>query len=416
MAFTPLPASALPKGLNAGFTPTNQFSDAVTSLNVSQTAFDRSKVFTSPLHTIAARGNLAAGPMGALKGAVGDFASAGAQNAGPIGQGMLDAAPGLKPAFEALKAGTTPQGIEEQVGSGQNTALALGTGISGIVNTIREAPSMLKAFLDSRATGKALDAIKSTPETMTKNELTNAVKERIGPHTTGGGDLMPTDTETRAAELLKGSVGKNSVKNVPVINEKIATLGKEAEQHFAINARPISQIEHDLTLEQMRAKAAKYLPPSTMKPGGAYDHTIKQFEGELSQMTDKNTGTYYKALKNFEANVTSRLRGGVENLISDEGSAQLQAAKDVRHTVRDLISELHPEFKGKMFDLASLYDAQDTAVTKAAQFLKTHGTGKLTGALKNYAQKHPLIAGAAGIAGIGEATDLYKKAKSAIGF
>jgi len=70
-----------------------------------------------------------------------------------------------------------------------------------------------------------------------------------------------------------------------------------------------------------------------------------------------------------------------------QGSARIRAAQDVRAVVRDLIGKKHPEFKGKMFDLASLYDVLDTALTKSRQL---DGT-----TISRFTKNHPLVTGAA---------------------
>lgn len=384
--------------------PTSGLNSATSNLGLSQSLVDKSRGVTDFTSGIFP---------GIAKSIGSNLMQAGAQHAGPIGAAMSANAPQWAQYMQQGEQAMQPQGAGEQVGHTVGEAgTFLGTGgldlIKGGLDLAKGLP-ILKNFLNNRTAKIALDAVISTPETMTSNELTAALKERIDPHAAGGGSLMPSDTENRAAELLKGSVGKNVVKNVPIISEKIAQSGKEAEQYLGMNGKPIDKITHDEIFQEMKDKAAPYLSPAQIK---AYDTTIKQFQGELGKMTDMNTGTYYKALKNFESNVTSRLRGGVQNLLTEHGSAQLQAAKDVRTTVRDLISSLHPEFKGKMFDIASLYDAQDTALTKAAQFLKSHGTGKIVGAVKNFAQKHPIITGAGAIAG---ADTLYNEAKKKLG-
>src|SRR5882724_11178700 len=110
----------------------SDISNSAGALASSQKALDGSKVFTTPLHTIAAGGDIAAGPMGALKGALSDFASVGAQNAGPIGADMLAHAPEFAKNIQALKDFTQPANTAEAVGAGQNTALQLGLGLSSI--------------------------------------------------------------------------------------------------------------------------------------------------------------------------------------------------------------------------------------------------------------------------------------------
>lgn len=119
VSVTPLEQPAYPIGLGSR----SNLEQSQLALASSQRLIDQKQVFTSPLHNIAtgqSQDNLESAK-GAGKQALADFASAGAQNAGPIGQGMLDAAPGLKPAFEALKQVTQPTNMAQSQGAAQTT-------------------------------------------------------------------------------------------------------------------------------------------------------------------------------------------------------------------------------------------------------------------------------------------------------
>lgn len=342
------------------------------------------QVFTSPLQNIAAgRGadNLQSA-IGAGKQGLVDFASAGAQNSGPIGKAMLAHAPAFSQDIQGLNKATQPSNVMQQQGAAQTQLAEAAPGIAEIPGAIKNVgelvASPLKDFLSDWNVSRATNAIASTAKTMTKGEQTAATEEgRLTSTITGAGKFTPSTTEQNAGQLLSGKVGSNPIKNVPIIQDEIAAKGREAEQFLGQNGRPVTPDEADQAFQTAKEKASRYLAPEQQKN---YDHTIEQFKAELKDIagTDpiaQNTGTYYKALKNFEQNVTSRLRQGNEALLSDSGSAQLQAAKDVRNTVRDIIGEKHPEFKKQMYDLASLYDAKDNVITKAVArdtFQKAH--------------------------------------------
>lgn len=290
------------------------------------------------------------------------------------------------------------KGAEMSAGPLSKVARPLVEGIGGVASKVAEKTGLSK-FLAERADRKATEAIQSTAETMSTGEQEAAIRE--GRQKTGiRGGFAPSETETRAGNILSGKVGSNPAKNVSVVQSEIAKRGKEAEQFLGQNGRPVAPDEIDSAFQTMKDKASRYLSPDQIKN---YDHTISQFHAELKDVAGKdpiaqNTGTYYKALKNFEQNVTARLRQGNEALLTDSGSAQLQAAKDVRTAVRDLIGQKHPEFKGKMYDLTSLYDALDNATTlarKADTFTKRFP--KTAGAL-NYGLQ------AIGVGGLYETT------------
>lgn len=241
----------------------------------------------------------------------------------------------------------------------------------------------------------ATKRISATADMLTKNELAQEAS-RVTPK----GQLLPSDTEKRAGELLAGKTFANPTKTLTSVKNEIATRGKEAEQFLGENGKPISN-EEDLTMFQTaRDKAAKYLTPAQLS---GYDHAITQFQGELRGMGNMNTGTYYKALKNFEENVTANLPKGKEALLSDTSAGQITGAKTVRKVVRDMIGSKNPEFKGKMFDLASLYDAADNVSTQVANLAKKSTT---------FAKRHPVVTGAAkyGAEAVG-AGALYEGAK-----
>jgi len=324
---------------------------------------------------------------GALKQGAKDLSMAGMQNAGPVGkqimadaqakgggaakfaQGITDFNTNMQPTNAAQQSGAMLTTIGEAVSPlGSKTVNSLidtaTNKMGGVLGKLADSTGVTK-FLADRSASKATEALQATTQTMTKGEREAAILDkRLQPNMTGGGKYLPSDTEKQAGQILAGKVGKNPIKNVPIIQDEIAQRGKEAEQFLGQNGKPISNEEDYQMFQNMKDKASKYLTPEQMKN---YDHTINQFQGELKGMGNMNTGTYYKALKNFEQNVTARLRQGNEALLTDSGSAQLQAAKDVRTAVRDMIGTKNPEFKGKMFDLASLYDALDTTVTKASK-------------------------------------------------
>jgi len=241
----------------------------------------------------------------------------------------------------------------------------------------------------TKETKKTLDLLRSTEDTLTKKERLEAFDTpgRTKVTKLGKTEYLPTETEERAASILSGKLDKNPVKNVPVVKKEIASQGKAVETFLEKNAKPISADTQAKMFETFRTKASKYMTESEL---GAYDEQMKLFLKQLPGRGGYNSSNFYKGLKEYEKNVASHLARGKEALLDPTGtaSAKLSAAKDIRKIVRNTIGDLHPEFKPKMYDLASLYDALDNMIIKAE---KT--TGNI---ISRTAKKYPIATGIAG--------------------
>ena len=376
--------------------------------------------FKTPLTDISS-GNAQGGidtAIGAGKQALSDISMAGAQHAGPVGaqmmadanakgggaaefaQGITATDKALQPSNLAQAQGAAQTSIGEALipGKALYNALSEGGPIAKIANTVSDKIG-LTDYLANRAVTKATNAVQSTAETMTKAERESAIAaQRLQPGLLKN-TYLPSETETRAGQLLSGKVGGNAIKNVPIVQSEIAARGKEAEQFLAENAKPITNEEDFAAFQKQRAKTETYLTPTATK---AYDEMMNVFQKTLKKYVGDggyNTSNYYQALKDFESNVTQNLPKGKEALLDEGGSARIQAAKDVRTVVRNMIGEKNPEFKGKMFDLASLYDARDNVITKAE---------KAGHYIQQFAKNHPIVSAVAG--GLG-ATAGYQELK-----
>ena len=351
---------------------------------------------------------LATGPVRALRSGV-DFAIEKLTGKKPAGEFTGFMGEPVKTYQGELEAGASPLGVAGGAALDVASILPIGRGISAAKSLLPKATGALgkvaapilspvKSFLAQRAEKKTVQALQSTAETMTKKERKLAIEEgRQIPTITGGGKYIPSKTEKTAGKILTGRLGKNPVKNVPIVKSEIAQRGKEAEDFLSANTKAITNKEHADMFAVKRADMAKYSTDAEMK---AYDEQVGIFSRQLPGRGAFDTPNYYKALKEYESNVTSRLPKGKEALLTETGSAKLQAAKDVREVVRDMIGSKNPEFKSKMYDLASLYDALDNVITKAE-------------AVGTFAKRHPVITsgvkwGGAGAAGAVGAGGVYK--------
>lgn len=222
----------------------------------------------------------------------------------------------------------------------------------------------------------ATNRVASTADIMTRKEL--AEPGRVAP----SGKVIPSATEKRAGEILKGKTYGNPVKTQSAIKDEVATRGKEAETYLEKESTKITNKEDFDAFQSARSSSEKYMTPAE---AGAYDEQIGVFQKILKGYTGEggyNTANYYKALKEYESQVTANLPKGKDALLVPGGSARIQGAKDIRTVVRDMIGEKNPEFKGKMFDLASLYDAMDNVSVRVAEKAKNSTT---------FAKRHPII-------------------------
>lgn len=306
--------------------------------------------------------------IGALKQVASDISSAGAQNAGPVGKAMLANAPAFAQDVNAAKNAMQPANFEQTKG-------AIGTSIGEAlvpIGAISEsgAPAKLASKLKDTLTEGRLSA---SADILTKKELTEP--GRVLP----SGKVAASKTEQRAAALMKGKTFINPVKTQAAIADEIGTRGKEAETFLEAAKTPITNKEDFDAFQAVRSSSSKYMTPAEQS---AYDEQIGVFQKILKGYGEYNTSNYYKALKEYESQVTANIPKGKDALLVPGGSARIQAAKDVRTVVRDMIGKKNPPFKGKMFDLASLYDAQDNVSARVADKAKNSTT---------FGKRHPVL-------------------------
>ncbi len=229
------------------------------------------------------------------------------------------------------------------------------------------------AFVDPAA--QATKRVASTAQTMSKGERLGE-GDRLVPTATGGAKFTPAESEQRAGGILANKLTSNPVKNLPIIKNEIATRGAEAEKYLTEHPTLITPEEHQTMFASQAANSETYMT-ATQKQ--AYKEQIGVFNNVLKSLSDSSeswghtTANYYKALKDYETNVTEHLPKGKEALLDVNSNARIQAAQDVRAVVRDMIGQKNPEFQGKMYDLSSLYDARDN-VAQMADKMATQGT------------------------------------------
>lgn len=204
-------------------TSLSQLGGSTSGLQTSQNAVDASKVFTSPLHSIASgnTGDILDRSKGALVGLAQGIAPAGAQNAGPIGQAMLNNAPGFKADIQGLndfKPANTPQAVGQAEGAIASFMLPGGAEtIAGSKAGTAVNTSPLSSFLTQRLgqgiqkAGKGLYKFflpqsEKDSALLQSYKAKNPLTQRIMTAMTGGDSNAPrTMAETAFDEGLKGT-------------------------------------------------------------------------------------------------------------------------------------------------------------------------------------------------------------------
>lgn len=283
----------------------------------------------------------------------------------------------------------------------ERTGDAVTTGIENtkeLLNTppveVGDQTANAKALADATAAKNksgVVDLLKQNEDTMTptmKKEAIDEGRQTITKTKTGGTkvDYAPTKEVTRASEILSDP---NEVKN-PVspkdkpdvvyskVKDAIAEKGDAAEKYLEANPVKITNKEDADLFGGLREKAAKVSTDTEMK---AYDEQIKLFQKQLQGRGGYDTSNYYKALKDWEQNIADKLPRGKDALLDPTGvaNAKIRAASDIRTAVRDMIGDKHPEFKPRMYDLASLYEVKDNSLLNASKESS-----------KNIFEKHPV--------------------------
>lgn len=266
----------------------------------------------------------------------------------------------IKPTVDAAKAGATV--IKDTVATAQATKLAnaAAKNQSGVV-----------------------DLLKQDAETMTPTMKKSAVDEgrQLIKNTKLGGtqvDFAPTKEVERASSVLTDPTVMRSPitpKDAPnVVYAKVKTAisqkGAQAEKFLEDNPVYVSNEEHGKIFADMKATAERTSTETEMK---AYDEQLNLFQKQLEDQSGKtgtlNTSDYYRALKNYEENVASKMARGKDALLDPTGvaSAKVNAASDIRTAIRDMLNARHPEFKDKMDDLMSLYHVKDNTLFNASK-------------------------------------------------
>lgn len=200
----------------AGAPPSNRadeiraLADSATQ-DATDTSVDPTKVFGTPLTRIAA-GNGSDNvdvAKGALKKLLGDFSSAGAQNAGPIGKDMQAHAPKLQAAFDALNTFTKPKGLLQKEGSASTDTAEAVLPVPSFAGTAKKAASAVKA------------AVTPTPLI---EKITQAMTPVLTPTKIGKG----ISESAKSGQVFDAAAMPVVKRSVQAVQDVASVLGKKA--------------------------------------------------------------------------------------------------------------------------------------------------------------------------------------------
>lgn len=383
------------------------FDDSQAALSHSQMVFD--SIFKTPLQNIA-EGNAGAGlerSKGAAKEAFSQFASAGAQNAGPVGADMLAHAPAFKQNIDALNTNLQPTNVEQLKGKTDTQMAELALGTTAGKSLLKEIPTLGKFFADREAaklTRLTVDALKPN---LTKKELEEMVasgKGTIGRFGAPEIDFTKDKQFMKAVEASKGVIkGKSAVEDVNLVRDAI---GREAE---ALKGQ-ISALDHPYPIRELAARMSAAEEPISLR-GTPFEKQIKPLKQAAVKLAEESGGKISGLLDARKA-FDDLVEKTYPNLYDKENAPMRNAVVAIRDAMNQYIEENLPTGVGYRESLQkqrALYNAMENLLTKVHE---EHGMTGIGRRLTRFAKDHPYISGAAAF---GAAEAGYNKVKQLTG-
>jgi hypothetical protein len=360
-------------------------------------------VFSSPLQKIQggnAMGNIEQ-TKGLGKGLISEFASAGAQNAGPVGAAMMAGAPKFAEAVQGFDRFAQPTNPEQAEGVASAQVLASAIPIErgvkigkSVLGSLAE-KSGIKSFLakraDTKMTERALESITPNTKELTPKEYEQLLSQkRITPKTTfSPAKYNLTESEKATATKFKDKLqDKDPVKNSNNIRDLIASedteVGKFLEQNNGI-----------FNSGELRNAVSKKLEDIT-------DVTIP--EERIEKLKTTITDNFISSLKKNDIKSLWEARKEfdqqIESAFSGSPTLQKEVKKRFRKAVQEYIAENTPDgvYSARMKEMTNLFDLEDTVATKA---IKERGDNALQAWIKENPTKAKVIGLTIPVAGTG---------------
>lgn len=444
MGATPVQGMSSTQMQAAGATKPKSFFDegldsSMTALGSSQSMLDRTRVFQTPLTEIAGGhgDELLEGPTGGIKQALKSFFSAGAQNAGPVGQGMLANAPEFAQNIEATNKMLEPTNTSQAVGMAQTQLAEMLLGSTKAIKTISEGTGLSKFFAgrkEAKELKKTIDAI--TPK-LTSGEMEEAgaagkvfTPKRGAPKVDFSGDRQYQEIAKDVKGVVEGKDPNIDIHNLRTVIADTSEQG--VKPHLSQNKVPFNFEDFQNKMKLVKPTLSLKRDPSAAKTYdyvrdrvvervyGALKGAAKK-EGDFTSQTDFNdvwnarkliddvseeelkTVTFGTPEYTGAKAAIQDMRGGLSDFIKDslrfpgqmeqvnkmEEFIQVARARgieiDTPEQVKDLMKQMGIEntpddlaraalFESSMKKISNFYKAIDNVKTKIPDYIKENSS------------------------------------------
>lgn len=333
--------------------------------------------FQSPLQNISSgnsQTNLEIGK-GAIKQAVKDFSSAGAQNAGPIGADMMAHAPAFAQDINALNDKTKPSNPAQAQGASNTSMAELAI------------PSGEGARVATEAINPILEASKASRIASDAKAVDNLA----------GQIIQGTTKDIAKAKSALGNIVTTGIKTykdlASVLTDKISTISNKLDETLATNTetKPLADLTHTFKVGESDI-SHNYVQDALDQLKSHYQAT-NDVAG-LEKITQLETKAGSEGLTVKEVNDLAKEHGNTINAFNANGQAASgltkQAAENTRTGIKATAREMfgnNPVFKAADSQLTNLIRTRDLVsnvaenVNKLQQKIQARGLGEKVGRL-----------------------------------
>lgn len=346
--------------------------------------------FQSPLQNIAsgdAATNLET-TKGLIKGAAQTFASAGAQNAGPIGTAMLKNAPAFAKDIAGFNQAVQPSNPAQVFGIGSERTAELALPADAGVSALSKLGG---------ATNDIAKTIETLTPKMTVRETADALASRGGTKSgiLGNIKLNPDPSVKRIADTVMQYVPdfspkKSLVENVNAVRTATDGIAQQLKQDVVASG-------HDsiYTYKELRS-ALDEIPKPTLLVGDlekVYARVVDKAV-EIARSNGGRVSDLFQARKDFDEFVSQQF----PNLYSSDTLTPMRSAiKNIRNAMTDFTAEHLPKdvnLHDRLKIQNHLLDAIENMASKAKTEIGTNAIERATTAIKN----HPVLGAVGGVA------------------
>lgn len=334
---------------------------------------------------------------GAAKQAMHEFSMAGAQNAGPVGAGMLAAAPEFAKNIDAFNQATKPQGALQNTGAAQTgivSALATPESIGANKGTA------LSSYLVKRAAEKETsNVVKALTPSLTKLELQDMVaagKGTVGKFGTPSVDFTKDPNFMKMVDATKGIVkGKSAVEDVNSLRGAISTEASSLQKSIAdstaikINGKAVP-LKYDSA--ELASRLDNVEEPISIR-GTPFEKQVKPIK-EAAKRIAAGKGDSVSGLLDARKEFDALVEKTYPNLYDKESAPMRNAITSIRSEMNQFIEDKLPKgstFRQSLEKQRQFYNAIDNLLTKVHA---EHGTPGILRSMQNFSQEHPVATGA----------------------